>query len=564
MPKNKKGVPYMFYPEEEKKMPLEAAEAENGAEKASCDVKAADEKEPCNEPDSEKSAEASEIKETNGEPEEENAPERDMVEVPECACGESAAECDIEEKREPAQPKMVWEDGFDGSRVSSPKQPKKNGSRIPVGAVVALVLCVALFAGIVGYGINKIVGGEFPEPTGTTLGDGTPEATGGAQGTQNTQGSYVTPVITPSASEGTAVPTGKSSIADIIVGPQGTITTVTSDPMVSILDKCVQSSVEIYLYYEGTLMGSGSGVIYTKDGYIITNYHVVSDTKLAPYKIKVVLSDGSAYEAQYVCGDLETDISVIKIEKNDCVPAVLGNSDETKVGEKIYAIGNSSGEGLSVTFGLISDLDRKSVIGSDSVTLLMEGAFLISAPINAGNSGGGVFNDRGELIGIVNSKKYLDKSGNAVDGMGGAIPLAKALDCINTLGTNDGYIPGRAKLGVIISTAGKTLQHGWSSVTYKAYVTGVSENSSAALAGVKEGDIITSLGGVNLMDFMRENSLISDYDALHMLLLSYKTGDKTTITVMRPQTSVNDFGYESTVYNEIELEITFLDFNYSK
>ena len=66
------------------------------------------------------------------------------------------------------------------------------------------------------------------------------------------------------------------------------------------------------------------------------------------------------------------------------------------------------------------------------------------------------------------------------------------------------------------------------------------------------------------MDFMRENSLLSDYDALHMLLLSYKTGDKTTITVMRPQTTVNDFGYESTVYNEIELEITFLDFNYSK
>ena len=552
----------MFYPEEEKKIPSEAEEAVGGAEKEPCEAKA--DSENCAETN--ETNETNEINEINGETEEGSAPESEKTEEPECSCTESTAECDTEEKTEVARPKMVWEDGFDGSRASSPKPPKKSGSRIPVGTVVALVLCVALFAGIVGYGMNKIVGGEFPEPTGTTENaqGSNPEATGGTQGTQNTQGSHVTPVITPSASEGTAVPTGKSSIADIIVGPQGTNTTVTSDPMVAVLDKCVQSSVEIYLYYEGTLMGSGSGVIYTTDGYIITNYHVVSDTKLAPYKIKVVLFDGSAYEAQYVCGDLETDISVIKIEKNDCVPAVLGNSDQTKIGEKIYAIGNSSGEGLSVTFGLISDLDRKSVISSDSVTLLMEGSFLISAPINAGNSGGGIFNDRGELIGIVNSKKYLDKSGNAVDGMGGAIPLAKALDCINTLGANDGYIPGRAKLGVIISTAGKTLQHGWSSVTYKAYVTGVSENSSAALAGIKEGDIITSLGGVNLMTFMRENTLISDYDALHMLLLSYKAGDKTTITVMRPQTTVNDFGYESTVYNEIELELTFLDFNYSK
>ena len=544
----------MLYPEEEKKIPSEAAQAEGGEEKEPCEAKA----------DSEAVLESNETNETNGEPEEGSAPESEKTDAPECACTESAAEINTEETPEAAPPKMVWEDGFDGSRVSSPKQPKKSGSRIPVGTVIALVLCVALFAGIVGYGINKIVGGEFPEPNGTTLGDNTPEATGGTQSTQNTQGSYVTPVITPSASEGTAVPTGKSSIADVIVGPEGTNTTVTTDPMVAILDKCVQSSVEIYLYYEGTLVGSGSGVIYTKNGYIITNYHVVSDTKLAPYKIKVVLSDGSVYEAQYVCGDLETDISVIKIEKNDCVPAVLGNSNQTKIGEKIYAIGNSSGEGLSVTFGLISDLDRKSVISSDSVTLLMDGSFLVSAPINAGNSGGGIFNDRGELIGIVNSKKYLDKSGNAVDGMGGAIPIAKALDCINTLGANDGYIPGRAKLGVIVSTAGKTIQNGWSSVTYKAYVTGVSENSSAALAGIKEGDIITALGGVNLMTFMRENSLISDYDALHLLLLSYKVGDKTTITVMRPHTTVNDFGYESTVYSEVSLEITFLDFNYSK
>lgn len=504
-----------------------------------------------------------EAEETPAEPE--NAPVENVTEEPaeeespeEPAEQQKEIETTAEEKT--SEPEPDYYQPVPEFR-NEPREEKNNkkGVMISGPAIAILLVCIIIFSAVIGIGGWKIYEYMSSEPTTTNS-------------TINTQGT--TPIGTDStnqteqttvATEGTtAVPVGDSSIKDVIINPEDTITSDTRTTETDLITRCMKSCVEIELYYSGVRAGAGSGVIYTKNGYIITNYHVASDTVLTGYDILVRLSDGTEYDAVYVCGDVETDIAVIKINKDDCDAAVIGNSDATIVGERIYCIGNPNAEGLYVTDGLISAKGRSARIRSSSVTLFMDGMFEISAPINAGNSGGGLFNINGDLIGIVNAKLYYDKSGNATEGRADAIPIAKAIACLKILGENDGYIPGRAKLGVTVNTSGITISSGYTSYTYACNVTSVQSGSNAEKAGIEVGDIIIAIGDVNLMSYYQENGLISDYDALHHILSTYKAGDSTTITVLRPETSSSSFGYSRTTYTQVELEITFNDFNYSK
>ena len=441
-----------------------------------------------------------------------------------------------------------------GETAKEPK--KKKGVYVSGAAIAVLMICVIVFVGVMSIGIWKIAD-YMRYPVDTSGNSSTIPADTSSSKQQNTP----TEAATTSGNQ-SVIPSGNSSISGAAITPSGTVTSNTSTPETDMISNCRKSVVEISLYSNNTLLGHGSGVIYTTDGYILTNYHVVTDTKLTGYTAVVRLFDGTEYEAEYVCGDLETDITVIKIDKNDCVAATIGNSDTSVVGERVYAIGNPNGDGITVTEGIISAKDRSLDVQSSNVTIRLTNMLLITAPINAGNSGGGLFNAKGELIGIVNSKTYYDKSGNIVEGEGMAIPSARVVACVDTLVSNDGYIPGKAKLGVTINS--KTLSSGWNSVTYYTCVTKVAEDSAAAVAGVKEGDIITAIGNVNLIQYKNQNGLLSDYDALHMILLGYKTGDSTTLTVLRPETTSTMNGYQSTTYKEVTLDITFLDFNYSK
>lgn len=437
------------------------------------------------------------------------------------------------------------------------KPKKKNGVYVSGAAIAVLMICVIVFVGVMSIGIWKIA--DYMRSPVDTSGD--PAVTTPV----DTSSSKQQPTPTePDATSGKqpVSPSGDSSISGAAITPSGTVTSNTSTPETDMIANCRKSVVEISLYSNNTLLGHGSGVIYTTDGYILTNYHVVTDTKLTGYTAVVRLFDGTEYEAAYVCGDLETDITVIKINKNDCVAATIGNSDTSVVGERVYAIGNPNGDGITVTEGILSAKNRSLDVQSSNVTIRLSNMLLITAPINAGNSGGGLFNAKGELIGIVNSKTYYDKSGNTVEGEGMAIPSARVVACVDTLVANDGYIPGKAKLGVTINS--RTLSSGWNSITYYTCVTKVAEDSAAEVAGIKEGDIITALGDVNLIQYKNQNGLLSDYDALHMILLGYKTGDSTTVTVLRPETTSTMNGYQSTTYKEVTLDITFLDFNYSK
>lgn len=290
---------------------------------------------------------------------------------------------------------------------------------------------------------------------------------------------------------------------------------------------------------EYTTSGAGSGVIYTADGYIITNYHVVrKDTKT----ISVTLYNGEVYEGKYIYGDEYADISVIKIEKNDCTPAKIGDSTKMVLGDTVLAIGNPLGYGLSVTDGIVSALARDVTVENTTMTLMQT-----SAAINSGNSGGGLFNTDGELIGIVNAKI----GGTSVEGMGFAIPSSTVVKCINDL-KNYGYITGQARLGVTVQT--KQYQT-WPYMQTYSYiqVTEINANGSAAKSGLKVGDILQKINGTE----------ISSFATLSQMLTKYEVGDTVTLTIRRPTielTSSNLSEYLNTC-EEIDITITFVEFN---
>lgn len=177
-------------------------------------------------------------------------------------------------------------------------------------------------------------------------------------------------------------------------------------------------------YQKITQQSSGSGIIYSEDGYIITNYHVLSNALSAnSYQLKVYFSDGSMYEASYINGDELNDLALIKVDKVDCVPAIFGDSEELQLGEFAMAIGYPLGTDLagSVTVGVISGVNRE--ISEANYTYIQT-----DASINPGNSGGALVNSNAEVIGINTSKI----ASTEVEGIGFAIPINEAINIIES------------------------------------------------------------------------------------------------------------------------------------
>ena len=284
--------------------------------------------------------------------------------------------------------------------------------------------------------------------------------------------------------------------------------------------------------------GAGSGVIYDPNGYIVTNYHVADETCTS---ITVVLYDGSQYQAQYIYGDELSDLAVIKIKKTNCDYAVFGNSDQMTYGDMVLAIGNPQGLGLSVTDGIISRPGESVTIGNSTMTLLRT-----SAAVNSGNSGGGLFNLNGELIGIVNAKI----AANTVDNIGYAIPSQTVVKCINDL-KDYGYITGRARLGVTVHT--KQYQVSWLQTLTLIQVDEIAENGSAANSGLQVGDILCRYEGVD----------ITSFEVLSQQLTKYSVGDTIKLTILRPTIELvgNNLQQYINTAEEIEITITFVEFN---
>ncbi|MBQ1281829.1 MAG: trypsin-like peptidase domain-containing protein [Oscillospiraceae bacterium] len=254
---------------------------------------------------------------------------------------------------------------------------------------------------------------------------------------------------------------------------------------------------------------SGSGFILSDDGYILTNYHVIENAQL----LTVVLYDGTQHEAQVIGADAENDLALLKIEASGLHPVRIGNSADLQVGEVVCAIGNPLGELTNtLTAGYISALDRE--INTDGAPINM---MQTDCAINAGNSGGPLFDMRGDVIAIITAKYY----GDTIEGLGFAIPIDDAAAVIADLKAH-GYVTGRARLGITaLDMDSRTAE--LYSLPRGVFVYAVEEGSGAANSGLRERDIITAIGETRVQTM---TELIS---ALRM----HRAGERVTVHLIR-------------------------------
>lgn len=291
---------------------------------------------------------------------------------------------------------------------------------------------------------------------------------------------------------------------------------------------------------------AGTGFIITSDGYIMTNYHVIEPAYENNYKITVLFKDGSSYEAAIAGFEEDGDIAVLKIDAADLSPVTVGNSDNIAVGDSVFAIGHPLGElDFSMTSGRVSALNRSITSDKNSAPINM---FQFDAAINSGNSGGPVFNESGEVIGIATAK--VGSSG--VEGLGFAIPINDAADIANELITK-GYVSGKAYLGVDIDTRYTSVYAQYYNLPEGAYVYNVESESCAEKCGLAAGDIITQIGDNPIGSYSDLNAAIKQFKSGESVeIVVYRTNEYVTLTVTfdesRPNTGsngVNEFGLSS-------------------
>lgn len=302
------------------------------------------------------------------------------------------------------------------------------------------------------------------------------------------------------------------SITNASTSSAGTTSEIVKKTADSVVEIATEGIVTGTFARQYVTQGAGSGVIISEDGYIVTNHHVIENANT----ISVTLRDGStSYDATLIGSDEDNDIALLKIDATGLSPATFGDSSTLAVGDYVVAIGNPLGTlGGTVTDGIISALAREVTIDDKNMTLLQT-----NAQISPGNSGGGLFNANGELVGIVNAKD----SATEVEGIAFAIPVNNVLDIIKDL-QNYGYVTGKIDLGmefVDINSADTAFYYGVNKLG--CYVISVKEGSNAETAGFRRGDLITKVNGT-------EVSTLSD---INKVLENAKVDDIVTLTVYR-------------------------------
>ncbi|MBR6778566.1 MAG: serine protease [Clostridia bacterium] len=355
------------------------------------------------------------------------------------------------------------------------------------------------------------------------------------------------------------------------------------------VNKALQSAVVIYAAYPVNYLRTsfsiscGAGVIYKTDGdtsYIVTNYHVVyaknsttankisNDIVLYQYGVTETISTSNSDDnghfgsydfgkgsvsCQYIGGSLNYDIAVLKVSTSDLVEnnatyAPVTVADSYSVADTAIAIGNPEGEGTSVTKGIISvESEYLAMKGADDYTDCVFRVMRIDTPINGGNSGGGLFNNKGELIGIVNAKGLTSSSGHVLDNYCYALPIdnvTKVADNIISNYSGTAVKPVRLSFGIVFTAQnGKAVYdqtYGTTTITDELVVTEVKNNTLAKTYGIEEDDVITSIK-------------INDNDAYTLrrafefkdLMLTVKPGDNLLINIKKPDNSTKTI----TIYN---------------
>ena len=322
---------------------------------------------------------------------------------------------------------------------------------------------------------------------------------------QPTQGAYV----------------GSGTKLNIVSAPESSDTTFSDEEdalcLQDIYSSVIDSVVSISsMTSSGT--SSGTGIIMSSDGYVITNHHVITGALV----ISVLTNDNQEFEAALVGSDEMSDLAVLKIDARGLQAAEFGDSSKLRVGDSVVAIGDPLGVQLrgTMTNGIISAINRDLTVGDRTMTLIQT-----NAALNNGNSGGPLINCYGQVIGIntVKMSSYYSASAT-VEGLGFAIPISVAKPIIDELIEN-GYVAGRPAIGI----SGDSLPSYYRTY-YRlpdgVYVTSVNEGSDAKAKGIREGDIVTAINGEK----------ICSIDELNTVKNQYAAGDEVTLTIYRSGT----------------------------
>lgn len=276
---------------------------------------------------------------------------------------------------------------------------------------------------------------------------------------------------------------------------------------------CSATSTNIFGQQTQTA-SSGSGFIITEDGYVVTNYHVVSGAS----SVQVTLYNGDTYDATVIGGDSDYDVAVLKINASGLQPVTLGESADVNVGDTVLAIGNPLGElTFSMSQGIVSSCDRAINVDGTPFNMIQ-----VDCSINPGNSGGPLVNLYGEVVGIV-SAKYSTYSSTTVEGLGFAIPISDVRSIITDIMEN-GAVTDKAYMAITAGTMNEQMAAQFNiDVTEGVFVYSVVEGGAGDKAGLRLGDVITKMG---------DKTLTSRQD-LSAAMKGYRAGDTVTLTVYR-------------------------------
>lgn len=388
-----------------------------------------------------------------------------------------------------------------GYNVGGSEPPKKKGG-VSGKAVVAVALVCALIGGAVGGGAALI--------------------------THRDSETEDNAVLEASESEEESSANDNSVIRSKTIDVTTNSTSTTMTPQ-DVYENYVNAVVLVYnqgttsTYWGQTeSQSSGSGMIISKDGYVLTNNHVVEGAE----KLTVMTTSGEEYDATVIGADEVNDVALLKIEGDEDFPTVsIGDSDKIEVGEQVCAIGNPLGELTNtLTVGYVSALDREISESSTGTTINM---FQTDCAINSGNSGGPIFDMNGNVVGITTAKYSSSGYSNSasVEGIGFCIPINDAMSIVNDL-MQYGYVKGRVSMGVSVRAMDTTVAQYYNLPT-GVYVAGVTSGSAAENAGIQEGDMICAIDG-------DETGSVA---ALKQKLKDYTPGDTATISIYRTSTN---------------------------
>lgn len=400
-------------------------------------------------------------------------------------------------------------------KVKKEKEPRKKGSgRIGlVAGTVAAALVVGLGAGYAGSVLANGVGAKpFSMPTDSLVSDSV-----GEQPTESSEERNSIPVLDENTA--TQAPLDENKVHNdennILLNAE------------ELYEKVKNSAVVVYHY--SNVQGSdqpvadslGSGVIFTSEGHVITNAHVVDGA--AKVTVKAADPDDNdemhEYEAEVLGIDDATDIAVLKVTRDRPFDyAKLGNSDNVRVGQEVCAIGNPNTLTNSLTKGIVSGLDRVSLLQSSYACSTIQ----IDAAVNNGNSGGGLFDMYGNVIGIVNTKYFYTASGTIAEGIGFAITINEAKPIIQDL-MSLGYVSNRPGLGINGQMLGEYAAYMYGFPSDGLRVTYIDEDMPVAKSGLTVGDVIVKI----------DDAEVSSMTDIQNEIANHNIGDTVELTVLR-------------------------------